>query len=455
LLPDRWAPGAARFSARGIIVARDSRASLIGRWRRELYLTLLVTPPSPERIRVLRAIARLNVGGPAWNAVLLTAGTRARYPTVLAVGATGPHEADMSGLAEEHGVRLLRIPGLGRQVHLADDLRALWSLWRLCRRIRPEIVHTHTAKAGTLGRLAAWLAGVPVRVHTFHGHVFRGYFGRWQTAIYIAIERLLARITTRIVAISPRQEDDLRNYLRLDKRQVSVIPLGFDLSRFLNADVEAARRRFREGLQAGERIVVTMVGRLTAIKNHALAVRSLAAVASTTPNLLLVLVGGGEEEPALRALAQELGVSDRVRFAGWWDDLEAVYYGSDVVALSSNNEGTPVCLIEALACGRPVIATDVGGVADVLGEGAFGIMVPAGEEAAFAAALRRMLDPGERARLEGRGRASVLSRYDVARLVTDVEALYDELLEERITRMRGRRGALGRNRSRVSSAQTS
>ncbi len=379
---------------------------------------------------MLRAIARLNVGGPAWNAVLLTAGTRARYPTVLAVGATGPHEADMSGLAEEHGIRLLRIPGLGREVRLAGDLRALWSLWRLCRRIRPEIVHTHTAKAGTLGRLAAWLAGIPVRVHTFHGHVFRGYFGRWRSALYVAIERLLARITTRIVAISPRQADELRRYLRLGDGRVTVIPLGFNLGRLVAADVQAARRRFRERLHVGDQVVVTMVGRLTAIKNHALALRAFATVAATAANALLVLVGGGEEEPRIRALAHNLAMSDRVRFVGWCDDLEAVYYGSDVVALSSDNEGTPVCLIEALACGRAVIATDVGGVADVLGEGAFGIMVPAGDEAAFVTALRRVLDPGERARLEGRGRSSVLSRYDVRRLVADVEALYDELLAD-------------------------
>jgi len=378
---------------------------------------------------VLRAIARLNVGGPAWNAVLLTAGTRARYPTVLAAGATGPHEADMSGLAEAHGVALLRIPGLGREVRPAGDLRALWTLWRLCRSLRPDIVHTHTAKAGTLGRLAAWLAGVPVRVHTFHGHVFRGYFGRWRSALYVAIERLLARITTRIVAISPRQADELRRYLRLGDGRVTVIPLGFDLGRLVRVDVPAARRRFRERLGAGDQVVVTMVGRLTAIKNHALALRAFAAVAATAANVLLVLVGGGEEERPLRALARNLDVSDRVRFAGWWDDLEAVYYGSDVVALSSKNEGTPVCLIEALACGRAVVATDVGGVADVLGEGAYGIIVPAGDEAAFAAALRRVLDPRERARLEGLGRSSVVSRYDVGRLVADVEALYDELLE--------------------------
>lgn len=387
------------------------------------------TPASP-RIRVLRIIARLNIGGPAWHAVLLTHGTQVRYPTLLAVGSPDPQEGDMSGLAAQHGIVPLRIPGLGREVRLLGDLRALWTLWRLCRRLRPDLVHTHTAKAGTLGRVAAWLAGVPVRVHTFHGHVFRGYFGRWQTAVYLTIERLLARLTSRIVAISPRQADELRGYLRLRQDQITVIPLGFDLRRFVTSDAGTARRRFRDRVDARDRVVVTMVGRLTAIKNHALALRAVAAVDGSRPGLLLVLVGGGEEEGALRALARSLGVADRVRFAGWWEDLVAVYYGSDVIALSSDNEGTPVCLIEALACGRPVIATNVGGVADVLEEGRLGVLVPPGDELAFAAALRRMMDPAERARFEGQGRARVLTRYDVSRLVADVEALYDQLLKK-------------------------
>ncbi|HYX81764.1 MAG TPA: glycosyltransferase, partial [Gemmatimonadales bacterium] len=316
------------------------------------------------RFRVIRAIARLNVGGPAWNAVLLSAGLRARYPTLLAIGSTGANEADSSDLAAARGVDVVRVPGLGREITWLGDLRALWSLWRLCRRVRPDIVHTHTAKAGTLGRLAAWMAGVPVRVHTFHGHVFHGYFARWQTAIYIWIERLLARLTTRVVALSRRQADELRGYLRVGADKISVIPLGFDLRRFVTADACAARARFRSAVQArDDQVLITMVGRLTAIKNHALALRALAALDGAGDKVLLVLVGGGEAEARLRALVRTLGIETQVRFAGWWRDLEAVYYGSDVVALSSDNEGTPVCLIEALACGRAVIATDVGGVA--------------------------------------------------------------------------------------------
>ncbi len=336
----------------------------------------------------------------------------------------------MASVAAAHDITLRRVAGLGRRVHLLQDLRALWTLWRLCRELKPQIVHTHTAKAGTLGRLAAWFARVPVRVHTFHGHVFSGYFGRAQTAVAIAIERLLARITTRIVAISRRQAEELCRYLRLSADRVTVLPLGLDLGRFLIGDPDAARRRFRQRLGVSDRLVVTMVGRLTGIKNHPLAFRAFAAVAAEAPDALLVLIGGGEDETALRSLVDRLGIADRVRFGGWWDDLEAVYYGSDVIALSSDNEGTPVCLIEALACGRPVIATDVGGVADVLEDGRFGILVPPRDETAFAAALRRVLDPAERSQLAGRGRDAVLERYDVARLVKDVEALYDELLGE-------------------------
>lgn len=383
--------------------------------------------------RVLRVIARLNVGGPAWQAVLLSAATRARYPTVLAIGSPGPHEGDATALADEHGVDVVRIPGLGREVRLLGDLRALWSLWRLCRRLRPDVVHTHTAKAGTLGRLAAWLAGVPVRVHTFHGHVFHGYFSRWRTAVYIAIERLLARITTRIIAISPRQAYELRGYLRVGAEKITVIPLGFDLRRLVTTDRAAARQRFRSAIGARpEQTVVTMVGRLTAIKNQPLALEAFASLGSV--DALLALVGGGEDEERLRALARSLGIEQRVRFAGWWQDLAAVYYGSDVVALSSDNEGTPVCLIEALACGRAVVATAVGGVADVLDEGRFGVLVPPGRVDAFAEALTRLLQPAERAKYETLDRSALIARYDLSRLVADVQALYDALLDQHPSR---------------------
>ncbi len=334
----------------------------------------------------------------------------------------------MSALADARGVSLYRVPGLGRALSLFGDARALWTLWRLFRRVRPQIVHTHTAKAGALGRLVALLAGVPVRIHTFHGHVFSGYFGRWRTALFLSIERMLARITTRIVAISARQAEELRHYLKVPADRLAVVELGLDLQRFKVADRNAARDRFRTCVGAADRLVVGFVGRLTAIKNHALAIRALATLRATHSDLLFVFVGGGEEEHALKELAQSLGVSDSVRFAGWWDDLEAVYYGSDVIALTSDNEGTPVCLIEALACGRPIVATDVGGVADVLENGKLGILVPPCDVGAFAAAISRMTDPVARERLSTGDREAVFARFGLERLISDIEELYDELI---------------------------
>jgi len=387
--------------------------------------------PLRFRPRVVRVIARLNVGGPAWHVVLLSAGTERRYPTVLVAGNIPRGELDMSGLATELGVELLRIPELGRTVRPLDDLVALWKLWRMFRATRPEVVHTHTAKAGTLGRLAAWLAGVPIRVHTFHGHVFHGYFGRVKTFLFLTVERILARLTTKVVAISPRQADELRRYLRVPAERIAVIPLGLDLGRFVAADAAVERQGFRRSIGAGSEVVVAMVGRLTAIKNHALAIRALARLSGTLPAFLLVIVGGGEEEPALRNLVARLGLDQSVRFLGWRRDLEAVYYGSDVVALSSDNEGTPVCLIEALACGRPVVATNVGGVPDLLEEGRLGILVPPRDEAAFADALLGVANATGGMNHASTPGSSIARRYGVERLVGDVERLYDELVAAR------------------------
>lgn len=380
-----------------------------------------------DRVAVVRAIARLNVGGPAQHVVLLTAALRERYPTVLVSGDVEPGEADMSAFAAAHGVAPHRIPELGRNIRPLDDLVALWCLWRLLRRLRPRIVHTHTAKAGTLGRLAALAAGVRIRVHTYHGHVFHGYFSPWKTRVFLTIERALARLTTRIVAISDSQARELGGYLRVRPERIAVIPLGLELERFRAGD-PAARERFRSTIGARpDDVVVAVVGRLVPIKNHRLALAAVAALAPMHPALVLAIVGGGEEERALRAAAAELGIAERVRFAGWWDDLPAVYQGADVVALTSDNEGTPVCLIEALVAGRPVVATDVGGVRDVLAGGRYGHVVPAKDPAALTAALEGLMEPGERARWTGVGSEDTLRRYGVQRLAADVAGLYDSL----------------------------
>lgn len=408
-------------------MVRGGRPARPGRRRR---LSAVAERDPRERVDVVRVIARLNVGGPALHTMNLSEGLDGRYRTLLVTGEVGPDEADMSDQAELRGIRLVRIPELGREPNPLNDLRALWKLARLLRRVRPRIVHTHTAKAGTLGRLAALAARVPVRVHTFHGHVFHGYFSARATRVYLAIERALARVTTRVVAISDAQADDLSDRYRVCGRdRLSVIPLGLDLARFRPDDDAEARASFRRELGVGDgEPVVVIVGRLVPIKNHDLFLDLAARFAAAGRPGRFVVVGGGEEEGRLRARARELGVEGRVTFLGWRSDLERVYAGADVVVLTSHNEGTPVCLIEALAAGRAVASTDVGGVRDVLEHGRLGVLVPPGDVEGLDAAVAALLDdPARRAELGRLGARSAPGRYGVGRLLNDVAALYEEL----------------------------
>lgn len=380
--------------------------------------------------KVIRVIARLNVGGPAQNTIHLTAGLAEVYPSLLVAGQVSEGEAEMSDLARARGVAVHTIAELGREIRPWDDLVAFFRLYRLFRRERPAVVHTHTAKAGTVGRLAALAAGVPVRVHTFHGHVFEGYFGPMATRAVIFLERLLARITTRIVAVSERQAADLSDRFRICERsRIRVIPLGLELDRFRPDRIAALGPELRDELGAGDEPVISMVGRLVPIKNHPLFLEAAARLTERGRRCHFAIVGGGPEEEGLRDLAAKLGIADRVHFLGWRTDLERIYAGSDLVVLSSRNEGTPVCLIEALAAGRPVIATSVGGVADVLEGGRLGVLVRPDDVDALAAAVTDLLDDPERRGALGRlGAASAPARFGVGRLLEDVTDLYDEVL---------------------------
>lgn len=388
------------------------------------------SPAATATAPVVRVIARLNVGGPALHAIYVTGGVSERFPTTLVTGRVAEGEADMIDVAYARELDVHLLPELGREVHLWDDVTVLVKLYRLFRRLRPAVVHTHTAKAGTLGRLAAFAARVPVRVHTFHGHVFHGYFGPLKTRLYVLIERLLARLTTRIVAISASQADDLADRYRICARErIRVIPLGLELDAFAPARSAALGPEFRREVGAGDDPVVTIVGRLAPIKNHALFLEAAARLHRAGRRCRFVIVGGGTEEEDLRRRVRELGIEDVVVFAGWRTDLDRVYAGSDLVVLTSRNEGTPVCLIEALTAGCAVVATDVGGVRDVLEDGRLGVVVPPGDAAALAEAIGGLLDhPERRTELGRRGAASAPRRFGVRRLLDDIESLYDELV---------------------------
>ena len=387
--------------------------------------------------RVLRIITRLNVGGPSIQAMTLSDRLRPRgFETLLIHGQLDTGEADMRYLLPA-SVAARQLTSLRRPLAPAHDAIALGQLLDAMRDFRPHIVHTHMAKAGTLGRLAAAIynrtagRGRPARVvHTYHGHVLDGYFGQTKTRVFLAVERGLARATHRIVAISPNIRRQLLGEHGIGRAdQYVVVPLGFDLSTLAAID-DDARAAARAALDiAPSARVVTTVGRLTAIKQHALFLEVAALVAAGDAQAVFVIVGDGELRGALEAQARARGIEARVRFLGWRRDLATIYGASDLFLLTSRNEGTPVALIESLASGVPGVSTAVGGVPDVIDSDAVGLLAPDGDAEALATRVSTLLADAERRRRMGvAGRRIALARYGLERLVADVDTLYRELL---------------------------
>ena len=380
-----------------------------------------------ERYRVLQVIARLNVGGPANQACALTSRLDpTTYDTRLVAGTVGPQEADLLSLMNVTLAGLTRVPELGREPTATGDMVALAKLVHLMRRERPHIVHTHTAKAGALGRLAAWLTGVPVIVHNFHGHVLRGYFGPTKERTYVAIERALARVTTHLVAVSETVRSELLGFRIGRPDRFSVIKVGLDLEPFLDAD--RLRDELRQELGLATSVpLIGIVGRLVPIKRHTLFLDTAARLARVTP-AHFVIVGDGELRATLEFKVAQLGLGGRVHFLGWRADLPRIYAGLDIVTLTSINEGSPVVLIEAMAAGRPVVATRAGGVVDVVAHGVTGLVAEHSAEALSQAVSDLMRDEGRRAAMGRRGRVAVYPAYSVPRLLSDMDALYRDAL---------------------------
>ncbi len=381
-------------------------------------------PPVRRRPRVLRLIARLNVGGPAWNAVLLTRGLAARFDTVLATGQVGPGEVEATATIAAAGVVPERVRGLGRAPSLVDDVRAFFGVLALTRRVRPDVVHTHTAKAGALGRVAAWLCGVPRVVHTFHGHVFHGYFGSAMSRVVVAVERALARRTDRVLAVSAEIARDVSDRYRVaPSDRVRVTRIGLPLARLSDARQHRAAVRAELGV-CEDTPVAVMLGRLVPVKEPEVALDAWEIVRRALPSAALVVVGGG---PLLESVTARR--ADGVHLLGWRDDIERWLGAADVALLTSRNEGTPVALIEAGAAGLPSVATRVGGVPSVVLDGETGMLVERGDAAALAAALVRLFEDGDlRLRMGTAARRHVTSGWSEERLLADVSSLYRTLL---------------------------
>jgi glycosyltransferase involved in cell wall biosynthesis len=436
-------------------------------------------------MKIVRIIARLNVGGPARHVVWLTAGLQnADYQSLLVTGVVPEGEDDMSYFAAERNVHPYVIPEMSREISAKDALTVL-KLYRLFRRERPDLVHTHTAKAGTAGRVAGflyrWLTPSalvgrprPCRfVHTYHGHIFHSYYGRLKTRLFLLIEKTLARLCTdRIVVISPQQLSEIHETFGVGRReQFRVIPLGLDTAAF--AGWREKRAPLRAELKAGGRdVLVGIVGRLTEIKNHSLFLKAAALYRERHGlglgqggRVRFVIVGDGHLRRSLEDETRSLGLGDDVIFLGTRTDPENFYPALDVVALTSLNEGTPLTLIEAMANARPFVATTVGGVVDLLGgrvesgsaaagaEGGFqlhahGVGVRPLDAESFCLALEYIINAvDERLEMGRRGLGFVERHYSVTRLLTDLQNLYQELLRPAPVKTRG--GEAPKNISRV------
>jgi glycosyltransferase involved in cell wall biosynthesis len=390
-----------------------------------------------NKIRVLRIINRFNIGGPTYNATFLTRFMSDEFETLLIGGLPEDGEADSLHILEEYNVKPILIPELKRNPNFFSDRKALRKIKTIIEEFKPDIVHTHAAKAGALGRKAAFDCKVPVVVHTFHGHVFHSYFGRFKTEVFRRIEKRLAARSTGIIAISEQQKLELSEKFRIaDKKKIEVIPLGFDLNPF-QVDLDRKRKETREFYSLNDdQIAVAIIGRLAPIKNHKLFLDSIEIVnRKTTRNPVFFIVGDGETRNEIEEQIKKIKTNQKIdiRLTSWIHDIKTFNAGMDIICLTSNNEGTPVSLIEAQACNIPVISTDVGGVKDIILEDETGFVVPKNNPNKFAEKLLELIeDKKKRKKMSQNGWSFVKDNFHYQRLVNDMGNYYHNLLRNKL-----------------------
>lgn len=387
--------------------------------------------------KVIHVITRLDYGGSAQNTMLTALGhDRAKFEPLVVAGYPGRWDAQGGQAATEENcrrlekaaVRWMMLPSLTREVHPLKDAQTLCQLIRLFRHEQPALVHTHTSKAGVLGRLAAWFARVPVLVHTPHGHVFYGHFGPLRSWLFLQIERVLSVITDRLIALTEAERQDHLDRSVGKADRFSVVPSGIDRERFGRAKVQGKQQQDWFGCPP-EALVVGSVGWLTDVKGHIYLIEAVAKLKQDFPSLHLVIIGSGDRHDALLQQADLLGLRDAVHFLGYRDDVEPCLAGMDLFVLPSLNEGMGRALIEAMAAGLPVIASHVGGIPAVISHERTGLLVPPGDANALAVALRRLLDrPEWAAQLGVAASRSVDSRYGSVSMVHAIESIFAEAL---------------------------
>ncbi len=335
--------------------------------------------------------------------------------------------------ANKRGIEVIDLPSLVRRISPLNDITAFISIFRILRRSKPDIVHTHTSKAGILGRLAAWMARVPIIIHTPHGHVFYGHFGRSLSRMFLQMERLLGKITHHHIALTPEECNDYLSLRVAQPNNTSVIHSGVDLQRFSKGAKQRTEKRKELGFSPHS-LVVGYVGWLIPIKGVTYLVNAMAKIVEQHPKSLLVLVGKGddkgEEEIKLKEQVERAGLADKVRFLGWRPDVDEIMGCFDIFVLPSLNEGMGRVLVEAMSAGLPIVASRVGGIPDLVKHGENGLLVPPADTGALEKAISALLQDGARRKRMGKAGKKMCGPYSAEAMVEQIDVLYTELLEK-------------------------
>lgn len=394
-------------------------------------------------LRILRIHNRLVIGGPTSGILNLAKYLRPDFETLLLAGKKEDLEEDATGQAMDMGISPCIIPEMGRSLHPAKDLKAWTQLNSIIRKFKPDIIHTHAAKPGAIGRTAGFFSKVPVIVHTYEGHVFHSYFGKVKTRFFLEIERTLAKRTDALIAISPSQKRELTERFKIAVPQkFEVIPLGFDLSSFF-VDQERKRSSFRNEFNLSENcIAIGIVGRLVPIKNHKLFVEAIRYVKDNSRReIKAFIVGDGESKNEILDFAKgkALSCSERADdhadliFTSWRKDIDIIDNGLDILCLTSLNEGTPVSLMEAQAAGKAVISTNVGGVQDIVINGDTALLSDLSDtQTYFQNLLRVVEDQSLRIQLGEKGRMFSVKEFGLQRYIQQHAELYHRLLGKKL-----------------------
>tara|TARA_Y100000996_G_scaffold175048_1_gene136149 strand:- start:492 stop:1703 length:1212 start_codon:yes stop_codon:yes gene_type:complete len=399
-----------------------------------------------KKIKILRIINRLNIGGPTYNVTYLSKYLDSKYETLLIAGNKLKSEAKSDFIPKKYGLNPRYLKYMFREINLFNDIKAYREIRKIIREYKPDIVHTHAAKPGAIGRMAAINENVPFIFHTFHGHVFHSYFNSFKTYIFKVIERYLATRSTKVIAISDLQKKDLVSNYKIAKRdKIEVIRLGFDFSNLQN-NINSKRKFFRKEFQLNSSdILIGIIGRLTHIKNHKLFIDTAKYILNkTNQSIKFFIIGDGEDKQSLFEYCNKKKISYydsnsssinkndfSIYFTSWRRDIDYVISGLDIISLTSFNEGTPVSLIESQAAGKPVISTNVGGVSDIIKDKKTGIIVNSFDYRDYANKLYDLINDKElRKYMSKEGPKFIENKYSYKTLVNNIDNLYKRHLKK-------------------------